>query len=293
MKRKIIISFIIITFISMLLTITNSFAKYVSNFSWSYNAKSREFYFDSDTLGKSGTIITNNFWDEQEINFDLKNYSNNKLISDMDINYKVSCEIVGDLSSKLSCMINNKSNTISDSFKSSGTCKNSTEDGIDVSEYTSEKCLNDGYTWNANKISNTYKLQVLNPDNYDYSDIKVLVKAISSSPYSKTLEATYNLHKELDKNIISEYTNYGTYGRLLMNNSSSNSICVKTSWDSKEQIIDNTGLEVSSSTVSEQGYINQIIFKINSNSSRDFLFYNQTDKEKSINDFTIETISDC
>ena len=36
-----------------------------------------------------------------------------------------------------------------------------------------------------------------------------------------------------------------------------------------------------------------LAIKINSNSSRDFLFYNQTDKEKSINDFTIETISDC
>lgn len=293
MKRKIIISFVIITFISMLLTITNSFAKYVSNFSWSYNTKSREFYFDSDTLGKSGTIIANNLWDEQEISFDLKNYSNNKLISDIDINYKVSCEIIGDLSSKLSCIINNKSNIISDSFKSSGTCKNSTEDGIDVSKYTNEECLNGGYTWNANKISNTYTLQVLNSENYDYSDVKVLVKAISSSPYSKTLEATYELHKELDRNIVSEYTNYETYGRLSINNPSSKSVCVTTSWNSEELIIDNKNLDISSSSVSDQSYINKITFKINSNSSKDFLFFNQTDKEKSINDFTIEAISDC
>lgn len=293
MKKKIIISFIIITIISLLLTITNSFAKYISNYSWSYGIKGKEFYFDSDILENENNEVTNNFWDEQEISFDLKNYSNNNLISDMDISYKVSCEIIGDLSESLSCKINNTSNSVTDSLKSSGVCLNSTDDGVDTSKYTYEECITKNYEWKANKANKTYTLQVINTNNLEYSDVKVLVKAISSSPYSKTLEATYNLHKNSEKNIVSEYEAYSDYGRLSINNPSSKIVCVKAMWNSEEQLIDNKDINVVSSSVSSDGYINQIIFKINSNSSKNFLFFNRTTKEKTINDFTIEQLSDC
>ena len=105
-KRKKRIAILIVTLITIITVITMTSGKYIYNSIWNYYLKSKGFYFESDLLdivAKNNSMLK---WDGSDIYFSLKNSLNDKLISDYDISYKITCTVLGDESNYVDCLVN-------------------------------------------------------------------------------------------------------------------------------------------------------------------------------------------
>ena len=154
MKRRRLLFLLIL--IVLLLPVGIAFSKYVTTTIKNYIMEANNFFFNSDKLVQGGTTYGINNWGgagNVEIQFQLNNHKNNILTSDSDISY-----------------------TLTTSCDSSVTCNLS---------------ANSGVIYKAEKTDNlTLTVTPLRPFN-DNESVTVSVTATSSSPYVKTLSATF------------------------------------------------------------------------------------------------------
>ena len=139
----------------VLLNYAYTYAKYVANSTWNYYLQSKEFFFSSDSLDSEGFKNVNTTWDGNKTTFNIKNSISLDKITDYDIKYDVSCEVLQGDGAK--CLMNGTgTNTFSGTLSSNQMCINKTDDNVDVSDYNKSKCEIDGYTWS--KIEATKEL---------------------------------------------------------------------------------------------------------------------------------------
>ena len=150
--------FIIIFTILIMSPLAVSLAKYVySNILDIYFA-SQDFYFESDKLKRDGTIYSLDYWngvDSYEIAINLNSYKNNSLKSSTDIDYLVN--------------YNCPSNVTCNVTKTKGTIYKSSNNDIFYLTITPKETFKDG------------------------ESISVDLSALSTSPYKKSLSATFKL----------------------------------------------------------------------------------------------------
>lgn len=289
----------ILVFIGLLLTIFigargYSLAKYVAKSSWNYYLESKGFYFNSDVL--NGKDNVNNNWDGGSVNFTITNSNNDSLSTGFDINYKATCSVIGEASSSAGCLMNGtNSDTYEGVLSSNSMCVN-TKDSLDVSSYDKDKCISDGYEWKSSSTSSNLYFDIVNLDNNDVTGLNVLVEVQSTSPYKKTLSSTFILNKSLDLigTLDVKYTENDINNRLVITNSYDEDKCVKLSWDSSILRLDITKDMVKSYNTDKNGYVNEIVLKVNKKDSKDFLVY-KSDVTKNINnkDFTLIETNGC
>ena len=273
-------------------------AKYVSTSVWDYYLRSRGFYFSSDHLGSSLIKNVDNLWDGGSVYFNIKNNLNQTIITNYDIDYKVSCTIKGEASSYAECRMNGTdSNTIEGVLANFQTCINNTNDEVDVSSFNKTDCELGGYDW-VNQVAqkDLYFDVILTDDTYELKDVIVNVTASSTKPYRKTISGNFALRKRnlKEENITINYKNYSNYDRLIISNSYPTSKCVKITWDASKLIIDEDTSKFSSYNTDSNGYINEIIFDIEGKKSISYTFYgsdfNTTYK---VTEFQVEEEIDC
>ena len=281
-KGYIILGLIII--IGVIFFHSKSFARYTSNSILNYYLKSQGFYFESDDLHDGNNV--NTLWDGGLVYFEIRNNSNQNLITEYDISYQASCEVEGK-SEYLSCKVNGQ-DIYNGILSASQTCVNNKEDGVNTSSLSKTECELNGYTWKNQIAKNELYFEIQKKvDNYDINDVIVNVTVNSTAPYKRTLNGTYILNYSYIETgtIEKSYENYTDYSRLIVTNSYDTSKCVSIKWDSSTKTIDtdlNSGI-----TTDENGYINKIETRINEKSNVSFIFY---DKKESVDDFIIDII---
>jgi hypothetical protein len=275
-----------------------TFAKYVYNSTWDYYLKSKGFYFSSDYLGSNVVKNTNNLWDGGSVHFNIKNNLNDAVITNYDIDYRVTCTIVGDASSYAACHMNGTTLNMQDGVLSSfEACSNYTDDGIDVSLLNKTDCEIGGYDWETQiAVKNIYFDVVLTDSNYELNDVVVNVTATSTSPYSKMLSGDFTLHKGSTQvsNIAMDYKNYSDYDRLIISNAYTSAKCVLVTWDSNKLIINSDNSGISSYGTDTNAYINEIKFNVGAKDSLSYIFYRRDlDMQYNVSEFSIEESSGC
>ncbi|MGI6329668.1 MAG: hypothetical protein ACOXZR_02265 [Bacilli bacterium] len=282
-KRGLIISLILLMISFMVIYLVPS-AKYVAKTMWNYYFQAQAFYFTSDSLGEEEVINVNNFWMGEEITFTLRNFSNESLITEFDIEYQVTCSIEGGASSWAECrLMKTNKNTYEGILESSFLCFNAIDEE-DVSTYEEEECLLEGYEWRQEEVLEEISFEVVvTNQNHQLSDLTVNIEVKSISPYKKTLLGKFNLHKiEEETKPFLKYNNYSNYGELIVINPTSSNQCLQLTWDSSKLLFDSPNVNGS------------IKFNIKADKSLKFLFYPHDLKSNySIEDFTISKTSGC
>lgn len=154
-KKKLIIMILIICMIVIPFSFT--LGRYVTENIKDYIMETNHFFFNSDKLKSGGITYEVNNWggaDVFEIQFELNNHKNNILTSEGDIEYSLSLDY-------------DENDTICSLSSTSGTI------------YEDEKTDNFTLTVTPRRVFD------------DEESVYVTVNAVSSSPYVKTLSATY------------------------------------------------------------------------------------------------------
>lgn len=288
-KKQIILILIILIVIVGIIFLTKTYSKYTSNSVWNYYLQSRGFYFASDNLGTESVKNVNKLWDGGNVIFNVKNNLNKTVITNYDINYSVTCEVVGKDKEKASCYINGtNTNTVNDTLYAKKMCINNTNDQVDVSKYKENECVSP-YIYDYVPIVNEMYFNIIPlNENYEINDIDVILTVTSTNPYYKVLTGEFNLHKNLIENSINTiYSNYSNYDQLIISNKSLIDKCVSITWNDNNLHIDNTKLENAYYTSSMYGYINNIKVNIPKKTSLNYIFYKMNNDIYNINDFTI------
>ncbi|MBQ7789851.1 MAG: hypothetical protein IJ399_01155 [Bacilli bacterium] len=285
-RKKLIILIIILSSI-LALSYCITYARYVSNSIWNYYLESKGFYFTSKELENKRI---KNDWDGSKVYFDVRNSLNSYIATEYDINYEVTCKILGEVNG--TCKINGtESNVYEGTLSTYEGCVN-LKDEKDVSSYNKETCNNEGYSYRVKEtVANNY-FEVVSNDEKELNNITVEITVKSTSPYTRTLKNEFILSRSLDEtgslNLI--YNEYEEYSRLVISNSYNETKCVKLSFDSSKLRIDNDS-NVISYVVDDNGYINNATIKVNSKSNINYLFYriNKNDTFKDTDFSLIET----
>ena len=275
----------------VLLNYAYTYAKYVANSTWNYYLQSKEFFFSSDSLDSEGFKNVNTTWDGNKTTFNIKNSISLDKITDYDIKYDVSCEVLQGDGAK--CLMNGTgTNTFSGTLSSNQMCINKTDDNVDVSDYNKSKCEIDGYTWS--KIEATKELYFEIDKNID--DVVVLVTLKTKEPYSKTITGTFTLHKgtkEIEK-IVKSYESFTNYDILTIKNSYQTSKCVDIKFDSTKFRIDTDNLDIKKYEEDTDGYVNKVSLQLERSNDYKIKFY-KTKFDELYDDsyFTVEESNNC
>lgn len=291
-RKKVIILFIFIS-ISFSLAIF-SFAKYTSSYVKGYYLKSKGFYFESNEL-KNDKNITNFLWDGGAVSFALKNYSSENLITDSDIRYTLTCEILTE-NINATCTINDSNNSTSNLVLSSNASCINNKDETDVSSYNKTECEVGGYNWVKQKVSqNNYFNVTFSNQNDQNKEIDVKITATSTSPYRKSVSAIFKLQKNTRSSgeIIDTNKVFSNYNELILTNTYSQNKCLQISFDSSNRILDVSSVTTNLS-YDNNDYVNSFKVNINANSSLKIKFFKRNSNSNlSLNDYVIQQSSGC
>jgi len=293
-KKKIVIFTLILCVIIFTATMTS--AKYVYNSVWNYYLKSKGFYFESDLLTidtKKNSLLK---WDGSNIYFSLKNSINPKLISEYDISYKISCNVLGEESSYIGCALNGtESSTFNGSLSSEEYCYND-KDMEDVSLLDKTECELNGYIWKREVTSkNNYFNLFLKDETKNIDEVSVQITTESMYPYHKTLKGIFNLNKidEIDSNFEVNYQSFNEYDEVIIVNKTKVDKCFSIGFSSNDYLYDITNYSILNYTFDETNKYNTINIKVEKQKSMNYEFYKiNSQKQYSIEEFIIEE-KDC
>lgn len=286
-KKKILI--VIFLFFMVSLTISLTLGKYVYNSVWNYYLTSRNFYFDSDLLSVNSRNNSFLKWNGENIHFSLKNSSNDKLVSDYNISYKITCSVLGDESEYVECLLNDSNKaTYNGTLTSVSYCLSNNEEDKELNK---ADCEIKGYEWINEPIKkdNYFNLKLID-DTKEIDEVSVKIVAESTSPYHKTLTGIFNLNKvdkfESEYNV--EFENLNDYIQLLIINRSNEKKCFSISFDSNDYLIDLDNNSIIEKELNESEIVNKITVEVSNESSIKYDFYKiNSIIENSINDFSI------
>lgn len=282
-RYKIILIVVLIGFcLGLFLT---TLARYSSSNVWNYYLESQGFYFSSDNLSND-QVNVDTFWDGSSVHFNVKNFSNNNLISSKDISYQVSCDVID---SDIPCTLNGtESSTVNGVLSKSSRCVNEI-DQIDVSSMNKTECEVAGYTWENVSVTNDLYFDI---DSDEITDVSVLITVNSTSPFRKTMTGVFNLSKSevVTGNIDYNVNHYDSFDELIISNSYDTGKCISVSFDSSKRIVDITN-DMNIISSDNNGYVNSFSFGVGSMSNEKIIFYNKTGLD--FNDIVVGETDEC
>ena len=291
MRKKVIIIMVLVTVFSV--TVLSSFGRYSSNKVWNYYLESQGLYLTSDYLDFNKKNI-NTLWDGESVHFNVKNYTSSDLITDYDIKYTVTCEVLNN--DPYTCKVNgtNKSEA-SLVLSSNSNCVNRI-DQTDVSSFGKSECEMKGYEWHNIAVDqDVYFDLVANNNNTPINTANVKITVRSTSPYTKTLTGTFSLYKNkgVAGQIIKQINDNELYDDLVITNSFGVRKCLLVEFDSTTRSLNNMD-GILTPTVDNNGYITSFKIVVDAKNSKKIRFYN---KDLSTNyttdDFVITESNGC
>ena len=263
-----------------------SLARYSSSSIWNYYLESHGFYFSSDFLG-NGNNNVDTLWDGNSVHFNVKNSSNESLITDYDIRYNVSCEVLDDVPA--TCKLNGTNNSYYTGVLSSNARCINDIDETDVSSFNKTECEIKGYSFENLAVNQDIYFDIVPDEGYELNNVQVLVTVNSTSPYTKSISGVFSLFKNSrDLGSISKTINDNVdYDDLIITNSFDTRKCVNVKFDSSKRIVDYED-SMSNTSIDAFGYIKEFNISINGLSSRKIKFFNKDfSYNYSVDDFII------
>lgn len=286
-KKLIIISCLVFCGVCFLIT---TLARYSSSSAWNYYLESRGFYFSSDYLGDNNKNV-DTLWDGGSVHFNLKNSSNESLITDFDIRYRVTCEVLEN--PNVSCKINGtNSSTYNGVLSSNSRCVNEIDE-VDVSSYSKSECEIRGYDWENIAVSSDLYFDLIPAENYTVSNVNVRITVNTIEPYKKTINGTFSLFKNsYDSGSITKQVIDGNDSDfLILTNSYNSRKCITVEFDSSKRIADKED-DMSDFLLDQNGYIRKFKLGINALSNKKIIFYNKDfSYNYSVDDFVITEVA--
>ena len=283
-KKKLIIVFCLIG-VCMCFYL-GSLARYSSSSAWNYYLESHGFYLSSDFLGDGNKNI-NTLWDGNSVHFNLKNSSNDLLITDYDIKYNVSCEVLSDI--PVTCKMNGTNNSYFTGVLSSNSrCINNIDD-TDVSSFNKTECEIKGYTFENLAVNQDLYFDIIPDSDYELNNVEVRITVNSVSPYKKSISGIFSLFKNTPDlgSITKTINDYDDYDDLILTNSYDSKKCVNVKFDSSKRIVDYDD-SMSGTIVDDSGYIKEFNISINGMSNKKIKFFNRDFSfNYSVDDFVI------
>ena len=290
-KKKILIVLILIAILGF--SHLKSFARYGSNYVWNYYLESHGFYLNSDSLGLDKKN-TNTLWDGTSVHFGVKNYSNNDLITDYDIRYTVTCEVLNN--DPYTCKLNGTQNsTLNLVLSSNSRCVNETNDEVNVSEYSKSDCELGGYIWRNLAVNQDVYFDVIGNNGVEVNNARIKITVNSTSPYRKTITGIFNLFKNTQSTgeIIKQIYDNNLYDELVITNSYDIRKCVEVSFNTDTRTVEKDS-DMINPVVDSDGYIESFKILIDGKSDKVFKFYNKDfGSNYSIDDFTVVESNGC
>lgn len=188
-----LILFITILTIGIIGIIIGTKSKYVEKEEDTHQVNTSNFYFESNTLSEEEKEFDYNDWNGQnkyDIEFKISNYADELRISDDEIEYEISTQIIEPKSAsniQTECMINGETTNIGKFSKEQNKGK---DDNIKVSITTNGEQINDGVT--------------------------LKITATAKSPYTKTIQAIYKISVSDKKTYEINLKDEGDYERLVI-----------------------------------------------------------------------------
>ena len=289
-KKKILIILVLLTLLS--LSYLTSFARYTSNHVWNYYLESHGFYLSSDNLDMDKKNI-NTLWDGNSVHFNIKNYSNNDLITDYDIRVDVICEVLTD--GPYVCKLNGtESSSLNLTISANSRCVNNIDEE-DVSGYGKRDCEISGYEWQILSVNQDAYFSVETTNGSEVSNVNVKITVRSTSPYRKTMTGIFSLFKNTQNvgEIVKQIYDNELYDELVLTNSYDIRKCVLVTFDSTKRTVDKDN-SMSNITTDSNGYINSFKITIDGKNSKKFRFYNKDfSSNYSVDDFVISETNGC
>lgn len=287
---------ILILFIVFSTIISFTAGKYVYNSVWDYYLSSKGFYFESDLLDKNTKKNSLLKWDGNNISFVLKNNLNNELISEYDIEYSVTCEVLNEEAKYVDCELDGTGqSTLSAVLSSKSKCVNNI-DSRDVSKLSKTECEINGYEWKKEIFNNSVYFNLKSTDETkDIDEVSVKITAESKTPYNKKIIGIFNLNKieTVEASFTTSYESFIDYDLLSIINTSNEKKCILVSFNELDYTIENVSNESVTYINSNNGKINSILLEIGKETSNNFKFYKiNIGKEYSKEDLIIEE-KDC
>lgn len=286
-KKKFIIIFCLVG--SFLFFTLRSLARYSSSSVWNYYLESQGFYLTSDSLGNEKKNV-NTLWDGNAVHFTIKNSSNESLVTDYDIRYNVSCEVLSEI--PVTCKVNGgQTSSFTGVLSSNSRCVNEVDD-VDVTLFNKPECEMNGYNWEKIPVTRDLYFEIVPENNYEVSNVDVRITVNSVSPYSKTMTGLFSLFKNApDTGSISKtINNFVDYDDLILSNSYSTRKCVRVEFDSSKRIVDFDD-NMANTVLDTSGYITGFNTSINGMSNVKFKFFNKDfSSDYNVDDFIITEI---
>ncbi len=282
--KKYIILLVIVISLGIFLNISFTFGKYVNNQFWNYYFRTKGFYFMSDELKEN---IELEYWDENNVYINLKNFKNESLVTEYDIEYEATCIVLNQHASDVECLINdtltNKTKgTLSSEFK----CVN----GEEVIKVSRNECLDMGYNYISVPQEGIFHFNLMpNHDDYviDEAEVELIVKSIS--PYKKTIKSNYILKNNLLNNeILYDIKSTEYLVNIIFTNEKHKSELMEISWDEKDlTLYDDKNI---SEKFYKGGIVNKVNLTLNENSSKMLTFFiKNKEKKYDLNSFVIKS----
>lgn len=262
------------------------FARYSSSSVWNYYLESHGFYFTSDFLGNDIKNV-DTLWDGNSVHFNLRNSSNDNLITEYDIRYNVSCEVLSDI--PVLCKLNGtNSSNYTGILSSNSRCVNNI-DNVDVSLFNKTECEIKGYDYENLSVNQDLYFDIVPESGYELSNVDVKITVNSVSPYKKSISGIFSLFKNsrdmgsISKSIIDN----ALYDDLILTNSYDTRKCVNVKFDSSKRIVDLFD-GMSNVLSNDSGYVKEFNISIDGMSNKKIRFYNKDfSSNYNVDDFVV------
>lgn len=261
-------------------------ARYSSSSVWNYYLESHGFYFTSDFLGNNIKNV-DTLWDGNSVHFNLRNSSNDNLITEYDIRYNVSCEVLSDIPAL--CKLNGtNSSNYTGILSSNSRCVNNI-DNVDVSSFNKTECEIKGYDYENLSVNQDLYFDIVPESGYELSNVDVKITVNSVSPYKKSISGIFSLFKNsrdmgsISKSIIDN----ALYDDLILTNSYDTRKCVNVKFDSSKRIVDLFD-GMSNVLSDDSGYVKEFNISIDGMSNKKIRFYNKDfSSNYNVDDFVV------
>lgn len=261
-------------------------ARYSSSSVWNYYLESHGFYFTSDFLGNDIKNV-DTLWDGNSVHFNLRNSSNDNLITEYDIRYNVSCEVLSDIPAL--CKLNGtNSSNYTGILSSNSRCVNNI-DNVDVSLFNKTECEIKGYDYENLSVNQDLYFDIVPESGYELSNVDVKITVNSVSPYKKSISGIFSLFKNsrdmgsISKSIIDN----DLYDDLILTNSYDTRKCVNVKFDSSKRIVDLFD-GMSNVLSNDSGYVKEFNISIDGMSNKKIRFYNKDfSSNYNVDDFVV------
>lgn len=269
------------------LTIFDTAAKYTNYKEMNHYYESNKLYISSNSLiEQDGKYNIINYYNYEQVEIEIQNSISENQITNYDIDYQLTCNVLGDESNYYSCLFDSNENNITSTLKEKGKC-------IEDENLSYKECIENEYNYQLDivKHKHNFKIKKLKENNYD--KIEVEVNLNTTSPFNKNLKAIYVLNfGSNNKNTIhiENIKDYDSFCEYTISNNYNNDKNVKINIDTNKFIFDNDINKISYTNTYE-GIIDSITIKINKQNNQKIRLYKKnfnTDCDKNNLNYTVE-----